>query len=217
MPRGRPKKEIDQKKFEELCTLPLKQQQICNILSVDHKTLSGWCRRTYGKPYLEVFCEKQDVGVEDIVKAQKDLALKGNATMLIWLGKVQCGQSEKPSVDVAESELSEKSETQFTESGEDAIRQELLDQLKAAGRDTAVNRDLVEDYVLLWASKQRTRLNLRTQGPVITYNNGGGQNGTKENPALDQQLKLGKQMENIMKQLGLSCENAVGGDDFDGL
>ena len=53
-----------------------------------------------------------------------------------------------------------------------ALRQDLLEQLRAAGLDTAVNRDLVEDYVSLWIIKQWVMIDIRTRGPVITYNNG---------------------------------------------
>ena len=98
-----------------------------------------------------------------------------------------------------------------------ALRQDLLDQLRAAGIDTAVNRDLVEDYISLWVIKQWVMIDIRTRGPVITYNNGGGQSGTKENPSIAYQLKLSSQMLKILKQLGLSGESAAGGDVFDGL
>lgn len=98
-----------------------------------------------------------------------------------------------------------------------ALRQDLLDQLRAAGIDTAVNRDLVEDYISLWVIKQWVMIDIRTRGPVITYNNGGGQSGTKENPSIAYQLKLSSQMLKILKQLGLSGEGAAGGDAFDGL
>lgn len=96
------------------------------------------------------------------------------------------------------------------------LRQDLLDQLRAANMDTAVNRDLVEDYISLWVIKQWVIIDIRTRGPVITYNNGGGQSGTKENPSIAYQLKLSSQMLKILKQLGLSGEN-VAGDGLDGL
>ncbi|MBQ4219927.1 MAG: P27 family phage terminase small subunit [Butyrivibrio sp.] len=98
-----------------------------------------------------------------------------------------------------------------------ALRQDLLDQLSAAGLNSAVNRDLVEDYVSLWVIKQWVMIDIRTRGPVITYNNGGGQSGTKENPSIAYQLKISSQMLKILKQLGLSGENSAGGDAFDGL
>ncbi|MBO5969555.1 MAG: P27 family phage terminase small subunit [Clostridia bacterium] len=99
-----------------------------------------------------------------------------------------------------------------------AIRQDLLDQLKAAGLDSEVNRDLVEQYMSLWVVERWTEFDIRKRGPVITYNNGGGQNGTKENPSLAYQLKLGVQMLKILKHLGLSVDSAAcGGDSFDGL
>ena len=114
--RGRPKKEIDRETFERLCEIQLKQQQICHVLGVTDKTLSGWCRRTYNKPFLEIYYEKKDIGVETILKAQFELAKKGNATMLIWLGKQYCGQSEKPVEDSAVSpDISEEVEALIAE------------------------------------------------------------------------------------------------------
>lgn len=97
------------------------------------------------------------------------------------------------------------------------LRNDLLEQLKAANLDTAVNRDLVEDYVSLWVIKQWVMIDIRTRGPVIVYNNGGGQSGTRENPSIAYQLKVSSQMLKILKQLGLSGENIAGGDSFDGL
>lgn len=99
-----------------------------------------------------------------------------------------------------------------------ALRQDLLDQLRAADLDTAVNRDLVERYISLWVAERCAYVDVRKRGPVITYNNGGGQSGVKENPSLAYQLKLSVHMIKILNQLGLNSENAAcGGDAFDGL
>lgn len=96
------------------------------------------------------------------------------------------------------------------------IRQCLLDQLKSQGADTAAFRDLVEDYMSFWVIKQLTIIDIRTRGPVITYNNGGGQSGTKENPSIAYQLKISSQMLKILHQLNLNVDN-VAGESIDGL
>lgn len=217
MPRGRPKKEIDKEVFENLCELQCTRDEICAAFDIAPHTLLAWCKRTYKKSYSEVYKLYWDKWNISLRRLQRQNAESGNPTMQIWLGKVRLGQSEKSPANVAEPEISEKIETLPAEFDEDVIRQDLLDQLRTAGLDTAVNRDLVEDYVSLWVTMQWVRFDIRTRGPVITYNNGGGQSGTKENPSLNQQLRLGNRMEKILKQLGLSGENAVGGDDFDGL
>lgn len=99
-----------------------------------------------------------------------------------------------------------------------AIRQSLIDQLRANGSDNAHFLDLVEDYMQFWVIKYMTSIDIRTRGPIIIYNNGGGQSGTKENPSVAYQIKLNNQMLKILNQLNLNVDNAgIGGDEFDGL
>ncbi len=98
------------------------------------------------------------------------------------------------------------------------IRQSLIDQLKANGSDNAFFRDMVEDYMQFWVIKYMTTIDIRTRGPIIVYNNGGGQSGTKENPSVAYQIKINNQMLKILNQLNLTIDNAgAGGDEFDGL
>lgn len=98
-----------------------------------------------------------------------------------------------------------------------AIRESLLEQLRMQGAETAAFKDLVEDYMNLWVVKQITIIDIRQRGTVITYNNGGGQYGTKENPSIAYLLKLSSQMLKILNQLNLSVDNIAGGDGCDGL
>ncbi len=97
------------------------------------------------------------------------------------------------------------------------IRESLLEQLKANGADTAAFRDLVDDYMDFWVIKQLTIIDIRTRGPVITYNNGGNQYGTKENPSIAYKIKISSQMMKILHQLNLNVENTGAGEGFDGL
>jgi hypothetical protein len=94
----RPLKEIDAKQFEKLCGLQCTKLEICGWFDITDKTLESWCKRTYGKGFSETFEEKRAAGKISLRRAQYELALKGNATMLIWLGRNYLGQSEDVTV-----------------------------------------------------------------------------------------------------------------------
>lgn len=91
---ARPKKEIEQKEFEKLCSLQCTKEEICGFFDVTDKTLDSWCRRTYRLGFSEVFRQKRGGGKISLRRAQFQLAEK-NASMAIWLGKQYLGQSEE--------------------------------------------------------------------------------------------------------------------------
>lgn len=93
MPGGRPKKQIDQKQFENLCGLQCTLEEICGWFNVTDKTLDGWCKRTYGSSFSDVFKEKRGAGKISLRRAQFRLAEK-NAAMAIFLGKQYLGQKD---------------------------------------------------------------------------------------------------------------------------
>lgn len=95
---ARPRKEIDQKQFENLCGLQCTLEEICGWFGVTDKTLDGWCKRTYHASFSEVFKQKRGAGKISLRRSQWRLAEK-NATMAIFLGKQFLGQRD--SVDVA--------------------------------------------------------------------------------------------------------------------
>lgn len=106
MAGGRPRKEIDKKIFENLCGIQCTQEEICAFLEVSDKTLTAWCKCTYGKSFSEVFSEKRGLGKISLRRAQYEKALEGNPTMLIWLGRQYLGQVDKPedSVDTEDTD-----------------------------------------------------------------------------------------------------------------
>lgn len=95
---ARPRKEIDQTQFENLCGLQCTLEEICGWFDVTDKTLDGWCKRTYHASFSEVFRQKRGAGKISLRRSQWRLAKK-NATMAIFLGKQFLGQRD--SVDVA--------------------------------------------------------------------------------------------------------------------
>ena len=92
---ARPLKEINQKAFENLCGLLCTEAEICAFFDVTDKTLSGWCRRTYGKSFSEIYRIKSVQGKISLRRYQLQLAQK-SAAMAIFLGKNWLGQKDAP-------------------------------------------------------------------------------------------------------------------------
>ena len=90
---ARPRKEIDQRQFENLCALQCTKDEICSFFELTDKTLENWCKRTYKAGFSEVFRLKRGKGKISLRRAQFQLAQK-NANMAIWLGKQYLGQKD---------------------------------------------------------------------------------------------------------------------------
>lgn len=99
---GRPKKEIDKKTFENLCSIQCTKDDICDVFECDEKTLTRWCHDTYGIGFSDVYKRKSTGGRCSLRRMQYKAAEAGNVTMLIWLGKQYLGQSDKQDVELTE-------------------------------------------------------------------------------------------------------------------
>ena len=97
---GRPRKDIDQRVFEDLCGILCTKNEICSMFHCDEKTLTRWCKRTYGKGFADIYKELAADGISSLRRAQFKRALKGSDTMLIWLGKNYLGQSDKNQIEI---------------------------------------------------------------------------------------------------------------------
>lgn len=97
---ARPRKEIDQKQFENLCGLQCTLEEICGWFDVTDKTLDSWCKRTYHASFSEVFKQKRGAGKISLRRSQWQLAAK-NASMAIWLGKQYLGQRDQIETTIA--------------------------------------------------------------------------------------------------------------------
>lgn len=104
---GRPKKEIDQEQFENLCGLQCTLEEICSWFDVCADTLEAWCKRTYEKNFSKVFAEKRGTGKISLRRMQWRLAEK-NAAMAIFLGKQFLGQSDKVETKVNVSSIDDE-------------------------------------------------------------------------------------------------------------
>ena len=104
---ARPRKNIDQEQFEKLCEIQCTRDEILDWFGVTDKTLSAWCKRTYGESFSAIYAKKREKGKKSLRRAQWQLATeKLNPTMLIWLGRQHLGQRELPedSIDQEDTE-----------------------------------------------------------------------------------------------------------------
>jgi hypothetical protein len=86
--RGENKRVIDPKEVQKLASIGMKNSEIAEYLAIDDSTLNYNFKQylTKGRHDLKV----------SLRRAQLSLALSGNATLLIWLGKNILGQSDSP-------------------------------------------------------------------------------------------------------------------------
>ena len=99
---ARPRKEIKQKEFENLCGIQCTKLEICAFFDVTDKTLESWCKRTYHAGFSEVFSQKRGMGKISLRRKQWQLAEK-SASMAIWLGKQYLDQRDNVDVTVADA------------------------------------------------------------------------------------------------------------------
>lgn len=116
----RPKKELDKEQFEKLCEIQCTESEICNWFSVTDKTLTAWCKRTYGASFSEVFQQKRGRGKISLRRIQWQLA-QNSVPMAIWLGKQYLDQKEHAE----------------PKTGDPAALAELINALKGTGSNEA--------------------------------------------------------------------------------
>lgn len=98
---GRPLKEIDWVIFEKLCTIQCTQEEIAEWFKCNVETIHNHCIRKYGKGFPEVYQEKKGTGKISLRRKQWQVALGGNITMLIWLGKQYLNQKDTNRTELA--------------------------------------------------------------------------------------------------------------------
>lgn len=93
MAMGRPRKEIDQKIFENLCGYQCTLEEIAGIFECSPDTIERWCKREYKETFAEIYKKHSMKGKMSLRRYQFKLAEK-SAAMAIWLGKQYLGQTD---------------------------------------------------------------------------------------------------------------------------
>lgn len=209
---GRKPVELDKERFEEMCEFQCTKKEICLEFNITSNTLADWCKRTYGANFSTVFAQKRQKGFQSLRSAQYALALQGNTTMLIWLGRNWLGQTDKPIQEVKTPAKKRLEETAEFKMQYQEVKENLLKQLEKRKAITPIYKDLIEDYMSFWSIKENLKKDVAERGVYITYNNGGGQTGETDNPSIDKMLKVSTKMKEILVQLEIDLD-AVGEED----
>lgn len=71
------------------------QEYIAERLGISSDTLGRRLKERFGLNFAQYRDKKKEQVRTNIMKKQYDVAMSGNVSMLIWLGKNWCGQSDK--------------------------------------------------------------------------------------------------------------------------
>jgi len=97
---GRPRLELDERQIHELASINCSLAEIAAVMDCAVSTLEN---------YQEVIEKARNTGKQSLKRKQWEVAMSGNVTMLIWLGKIQLGQRDQTVVVQAqETKLSDQ-------------------------------------------------------------------------------------------------------------
>jgi len=92
---GRPKANIDWNKVDDFLQAQCDGVGIAGILGIHPNTLYEACKEKYNLSFSEYSAQKKAEGVELLKAKQYQVAMEGDKTMLVWLGKQYAGQRDK--------------------------------------------------------------------------------------------------------------------------
>ena len=95
MPAGRPRIQIDWEELDKLCGIQATEVEIAQWFGCTVDTIENACKRDKGVNFSEYFEQKRVPGKISLRRKQFQIAMDGNVTMLIWLGKQYLGQADK--------------------------------------------------------------------------------------------------------------------------
>lgn len=105
---GRPKLILNDKgikTIEDLAHIECTQDEIASILNCERGTLNNENNKEL---FEQAFKKGAENGKASLRRKQYELAMKGNCSMLIWLGKQYLGQSEKLNTNINTDEDSKQ-------------------------------------------------------------------------------------------------------------
>ncbi|MFA6201394.1 MAG: hypothetical protein WC679_13415 [Bacteroidales bacterium] len=95
LPLGRKQIAIDWNEVDRLMIAGCTGIQIAASLGICEDTLYNRCKADKKKDFSAYLAEKRQKGDSNLLSKQYDVAIDGNTTMLVWLGKQRLKQREK--------------------------------------------------------------------------------------------------------------------------
>jgi len=96
---GRPKAVIDWAKVDRYLQAQCEGTGIAGLLGVHPNTLYEACKKDHKISFSEYSANKKSEGKEILRAKQFQVAMEGDKTMLVWLGKQYLEQKEKSEVE----------------------------------------------------------------------------------------------------------------------
>ena len=95
---GRPRIEINWDLIESLCQIQCTLREIAGVLGVSEDSIQRALKHEKKTTFAAYFDEKAASGRASLRRKQYEVAMAGNVTMLIWLGKQLLDQRDKAEV-----------------------------------------------------------------------------------------------------------------------
>lgn len=97
---ARPKKELEDIKFDgwdqlDALIIWASQEYCCEKLGMNTDTLAARIKENFGMSFPEYKNKRQETIRINLLKKQYEVAMNGNVSMLIWLGKQHLNQKDK--------------------------------------------------------------------------------------------------------------------------
>ena len=83
---ARPKADIDEEQLKTLAAINCSYAEMAAVLGCDESTLT--------RRFAQVIRQGRETGKMSLKRKQYEIAMKGNVTMLIWLGKIMLDQRD---------------------------------------------------------------------------------------------------------------------------
>lgn len=93
------KSEIDWDQVGEYLRAQCSGVEIASLIGIHENTLYTRCKEDLGLEFVAFSQQKKAEGKEALRKKQYDVAMQGDKTMLVWLGKQLLGQKDKQEID----------------------------------------------------------------------------------------------------------------------
>jgi hypothetical protein len=99
MPGGRPKFVVPWDIVDEMCANQSPATEIAGVIGCHVDTLKARCQEDHGVSFSDYFAVKRQKGLNALRNKQLELAMAGDKTMLVWLGKQYLAQQDQSKVE----------------------------------------------------------------------------------------------------------------------
>jgi len=125
---GRPRIEIDWKEFDKLCGMQCTLVEIAGWFDCSEDTIERRVKEEYGITFAEHYRKRSSKGKISLRRRQLEVAMSGNPTMLIWLGKQMLNQKDRHE----EADLGNATVVNNFIASDESVNEKLVDIVKAA-------------------------------------------------------------------------------------